>query len=248
MSQSSNPLSVLVKIDKYANNSEREKLCLLATAVIPYGKVETLKGVPELFQRLKRTQFSENAVELLQRMLSKAGFRSDHVSWLDEHVVKDNLQQLPDMYLQELLISVADELGDGDYLRQLLYVIPEDKIGVSPDSIKSAVQLFQRLLHEQTISADNQSTLNDLAKWLQDIGRKDIAKRLFGFGTAVQEQGGLAQSVQPQQESYPQQESGGDTGEGITERDTPVGMYHVCLEYKLASLYGFHIVSRIGCT
>lgn len=37
--------------------------------------------------------------------------------------------------------------------------------------------------------------------------------------------GGLAQ---PQQESYPQQESGCDSSEGITERDTPVGMYHVC--------------------
>jgi len=39
--------------------------------------------------------------------------------------------------------------------------------------------------------------------------------------------GGLAQLVQPQQECYPRQESGGNTGEGITERDTPAGMYHV---------------------
>jgi len=39
--------------------------------------------------------------------------------------------------------------------------------------------------------------------------------------------GGLAQSEQPQQELHPQQESGGNTGEGITERDIPVGMYHV---------------------
>ena len=39
--------------------------------------------------------------------------------------------------------------------------------------------------------------------------------------------GGLVQTVQPQQERYPQQQSGDDTGEGITERDTPVGMYHV---------------------
>lgn len=192
MSRPSTPLSsVLVKINRFATDSDREKLYLLATAMIPYGKVETLKGVPELFRCIERTQFSKNAVELLQRMLSKAGFKSEHVSWLDEHVAKpkDNFQQLPDMYLQELLISVADELGNGEYLRQLLYVIPEDKIGVSPDSINSAVQLFQRLLHEQTISPDNQRTLSDLAQWLQDIGRKDIAKRLFGFGTAVQEQG-----------------------------------------------------------
>ena len=36
--------------------------------------------------------------------------------------------------------------------------------------------------------------------------------------------GGLAQSVQPQQECYPRQESGGNICEGITERDTPAGM------------------------
>jgi len=119
MSLPSQPLSsVLVKINRFADDCDREKLYLLATAVIPYGKVEILKGVPELFRCIERTQFSKNAVELLQRMLSKAGFKSEHVSWLDEHVAKpkDNFQQLPDMYLQELLISVADELGSGDYL------------------------------------------------------------------------------------------------------------------------------------
>jgi len=50
--------------------------------------------------------------------------------------------------------------------------------------------------------------------------------------------GGSAKSVQPEQECYSQQESGCDTGEGITERDTPAGMYHVCMEYKLGSLSG----------
>ena len=190
MSERSQSLqSVLLKIDRFASESEQEKLCLLATAVLPYGILENVKGVPELFRCLKKQPFSDNAVELLQRMLSKAGFQSKHVSLLDEHVAVPKAEQLPDMYLQELLISVADELGNGDYLRDLVYVIPEEKIGVSPDSIKSAVHLFQRLLHEQTISADNQSTLNDLAQLLQDIGRKDVAKKLFGFGTPVQEQG-----------------------------------------------------------
>lgn len=55
--------------------------------------------------------------------------------------------------------------------------------------------------------------------------------------------GGLAKSVQPEQEHYPQQESGGNTDEGITKRDALVGMYHVCLEYKLGSLSGSRFVS-----
>lgn len=189
MSQPSRTLeSALLAIERFSHESNQEKLRLLATAVLPYGQIEDLKGVPELFRRLKQCEFSENAVELLQRMLSKAGFKTEHVSLLNEHAAA-NTQQLPDMFFQELLISVADQLGDGEYLRNLVYVIPEEKIGIAPSNVKSAVHLLQRLLHEQTISAEDLSTLKDLAQWLQDIGRKDIAKKLSGFGTAVQEQG-----------------------------------------------------------
>ena len=57
--------------------------------------------------------------------------------------------------------------------------------------------------------------------------------------------GGLANSmlVPPELIYHPQRESGCNTGEGITERETPVGMYHVCSEYKLGSLCGSHVVS-----
>ena len=189
MSQPSRTLqSALMAIERFSHESNREKLKLLATAVLPYGQIEDLKGVPELFRRLKQSEYSENAVKLLQRMLSKAGIKSEHVSQLNEHA-EANSEQLPDMFFQELLISVADELGNGEYLQNLVYVIPEEKIGIAPSNIKSAVHLFQRLLHEQTISEEDLSTLNDLAQWLQEIGRKDIAKKLRGFGTAVQEQG-----------------------------------------------------------
>ena len=189
MSQPSRTLeSALLTIERFSHESNQEKLRLLATAVLPYGQIEDLKGVPEFFQRLKQCEFSENAVELLQRMLSKAGFKTEHVSLLNEHAAA-NTQQLPDMFFQELLISVADQLGDGEYLRNLVYVIPEEKIGIAPRNVKSAVHLLQRLLHEQTISTEDLSTLKDLAQWLEEIGRKDIAKKLSGFGTAVQEQG-----------------------------------------------------------
>ena len=183
MSQPTRSLqSVLVKIDRFAKDSDQEKLRFLASAVLPYGTVEKVQGVPELYRcLLKHESVSNNAVELLQRMLSKAAFKSKDVSLLDEHVAKPraDFQQFPDMQFHELLISVADELGNGEYLRKLLYVIPEEKIGVAPDSIKSAVHLFQRLLHQRTISADNHS---DLEEWLQDIGRPEML-------TAVQKQG-----------------------------------------------------------
>jgi len=180
--------SILSKIDKFADEKNKERLCFLAGAVVPYGMVEDEKGVPDLFQSLQKKE-CEHAVELLQRMLSKAGFKPKHVSLLDEHITvpKFNFQQFPDMLFRESLISVADQLGDGKYLTALVNMIPEDKIGVAKSNIKSAVHLFQRLVHEQTISADNQSTLNDFAQWLQGIGRKDIAKNFSG--TAAQEQG-----------------------------------------------------------
>ena len=189
MSQPSRSLqSVLLKIDRFANDSDQEKLRFLASAVLPYGTVEEkVKGVPDLWYYLEKQKFSKHAVELLQQMLSKAGFKFALVSLLDEYVAvpKVDLQQFPEMYFREQLIAVADELSNAE-VGQLAYCIPEEKIGVAPDSVKSAVHLFQRLLHQRTITADNHS---DLEQWLQEIGRHDIAKERFGLGTAVQEQG-----------------------------------------------------------
>jgi len=177
--------SVLGSIDTFANDCDLEKLRFLASAVVPYGVVENVEGVPELFQCLKKQGFTKDAVDLMQQMLSKAGFRSDHVSLLDEHI-KADFQKPPVMLFREKIISVADELGNRTYLRALVNIIPENEIGVARDRIKSAIQLFQHLLHKHTISANNHE---NLVKWLQDIGRNDIVRKWFHLGTAVQEQG-----------------------------------------------------------
>ena len=188
MSEQSQRLqSALSQINIVANDNDKEKLRFLASAVVPYGDVEEVKAVPKIYQCLRKQEStSKHAVELLKRMLHKAGFKFEHVSLLNEHIAKPkaDFRAFPDMLFHELLISVADELGNGKYLTELLYDIPDEKFRGARDTIKSAVQLFQSLLHQRTISADNRS---DLAIWLEDIGRNDIATKVRE--TTVQEQG-----------------------------------------------------------
>ena len=105
------------------------------------------------------------ALPLLKRMLLKAGYYQ-HTSQLDEHIAPfEESQTLPVLYFHELLIEVADEVGDGDYLRKLVEIIPDAKIGVAAENIRATVQLCQRLLHEQTISPEDPSTSGVARIW-----------------------------------------------------------------------------------
>ena len=190
MSQQSRPLqSVLVTIGNFSTPDKLEKLKLLANAVVPYGQIENMQSVPQLFRVLEECGFHGKAVPLLKRMLVKAGYYQ-HTSQLDEHISpSEESQTLPVLYFHERLIEVADEVGNEDYLRKLVEIIPEAKIGVAAESIKSAVQLFQRLLHKQTINPEDPNTLYELAQWLRVIGRNDVAEKVHRFGTQVQVHG-----------------------------------------------------------
>ena len=143
MSQQSRPLqSVLVTIGNFSTPDKLEKLKLLANAVVPYGQIENMQSVPQLFRVLEECGFHGKAVPLLKRMLVKAGYYQ-HTSQLDEHISpSEESQTLPVLYFHERLIEVADEVGNEDYLRKLVEIIPEAKIGVAAESIKSAVQLY----------------------------------------------------------------------------------------------------------
>ena len=190
MSQHKHPLpSVLVAIGNFSTQDKLERLKLLANAVVPYGQTENVQSVTQMFRVLEQCGFHGIALPLLKRMLLKAGYYQ-HTSQLDEHIApSEESQTLPVQYFHELLIEVADEVGDGDYLRKLVEIIPDAKIGVAAENIWSAVQLFQRLLHEQTISPEDPSTLYELAHWLRDIGRNDVAENVQRFGTQVQVHG-----------------------------------------------------------
>lgn len=190
MSQQRDPLlSVLVTIGNFGTQDKLERLKLLANAVVPYGQTENVQSVAQMFRVLEQCGFHGKAPPLLKRMLLKAGYYQ-HISQLDEHIApSEESQTLPVLYFHELLIEVADEVGNGDYLRKLVEIIPEAKIGVAAENIRSAVQLFQRLLHEQTISPEDPSTLYQLARWLRDIGRNDVAGKVQRLGTQVKVHG-----------------------------------------------------------
>ena len=166
MSQHRHPLpSVLVTIDNFSTQDKLERLKLLANAVVPYGQTENVQSVPQMFRVLEQCGFHGKALPLLKRMLLKAGYYQ-HTAQLDEHIApSEESQTLPVLYFHELLIEVADNIGNRDYLRKLVEIVPEAKIGVAAENIRSTVQLFQRLLHEQTTSPEDPSTSGVARIW-----------------------------------------------------------------------------------
>ena len=170
---------VLAKIDNFATSNQVERVRLLAAAVVPYGLVEdSSKKIPEIYREIKSIH-KGSSIPLFTRLLRKAGVEPRYVSMLDSFLPATGTTETTETGLcfTELLVTVSDHLGNNDYLRKLTNRIPEEKLGSTSERIKSSVQLFQRLLHEDTLSLQRKKeSLDLLSRWLSDIGRRDIAK------------------------------------------------------------------------
>ena len=168
---------LLTKVDNFSDSDQLEKLRLLATAVLPYGKVGKDSTAIEIYTELQ-TRYKENATPIITRLLDRAGVRQDLITQLQKIPTCES-DEVPLLYFTELLVDISDDLGNGDYLRKLKNRIPDSQIGVSRDRISTAVQLFQQLIFEHTITFDKEiESLSLLAEWLGDIGRRDIAVKV----------------------------------------------------------------------
>ena len=174
------PNQVLTTISRFTSPEQLEKLRFLAAAVVPSGLVEnSSKKIPEIYREIKRIH-KGSSIPLFARLLRKAGVDYDRVSQLDifapatEANATTDEEYLSDLNFIELLVCVSDHLGNLKYLRRLANHI-EHKLGTLPENIKSAVQLFQILLHEGTLSLKRkEESLGLLSSWLGEIGRRDI--------------------------------------------------------------------------
>ena len=175
------PNQVLTTISRFTSPEQLEKLRFLAAAVVPSGLVEdSSKKIPEIYREIKRIH-KGSSIPLFARLLRKAGVDYDRISQLDIFVpateanATTDEEYLSDLNFIELLVSVSDHLGNLKYLRLLANHIPEHKLGTLPENIKRAVQLFQILLHEGTLSLKRkEESLGLLSSWLGEIGRRDI--------------------------------------------------------------------------
>ena len=168
---------LLTRVDNFSDSDQLEKLRLLATAVLSYGKVGKDSTAIEIYTQLK-DKYSDHAIPIITRLLDRAGAKRDFITQLQKIPAVES-DEVPLLYFTELLVDIADELGNGEYLKKLKNRIPDSQLGVSRDRISTAVQLFRQLIFEQTITFSKEiESLSLLAEWMGDIGRRDIAVKV----------------------------------------------------------------------
>lgn len=167
---------LLTEANNFSDSDQKEKMRLLAAAVVPYGKVSQ-KSVPEIYREIE-TRRGEVATAIMARLMDKAGFRRKFISQLQRTPVCESAH-MPLLYFTELLVEISDELGNGEYLRRLKNRIPDSQLGTCRENISTAVQLFQQLLFTQTINLEEEvKSLELVQEWLCDIGRIDISRKV----------------------------------------------------------------------
>ena len=167
---------LLTEANNFSDSDQKEKMRLLAAAVVPYGKVSQ-KSVPEIYREIE-TRRGEVATAIMARLMDKAGFRRKFISQLERTPTCES-DHIPLLYFTELLVEISDELGNGEYLRRLKNRIPDSQLGTCRENISTAVQLFQQLLFTQTINLEEEvKSLELVEEWLRDIGRVDISRKV----------------------------------------------------------------------
>lgn len=144
---------LLTEANNFSDSDQKEKMRLLAAAVVPYGKVSQ-KSVPEIYREIE-TRRGEVATAIMARLMDKAGFRRKFISQLERAPACES-EYIPLLYFTELLVEISDELGNGEYLRRLKNRIPDSQLGTCRENISTAVQLFQQLLFTQTINLEEE--------------------------------------------------------------------------------------------
>ena len=196
--------SAINKIDKFLSTDDLEKLCFLSEVVLPRIKVQKATDFCELQRALELEvgvgpEGRSNSIIILRRFFGTIGL----VKYLDE------LEALIDpklpayifpsydkLYLYELAVRVSDQLEDGDFKR-LKFLIPDGQLGANRDRLTTPVQLFRRLIEEQTLSVSKEAASLELLKgWLAELGRKDIVQLVKAHKRPVPEQGMLMSSTQ----------------------------------------------------
>ncbi len=171
---------IVNKIDQHASDDDLEKLRLLAAAILPYKIAEDLsKKTYDLYQAVfNKYENESNAVAVFKRLLKGAGYAKRHVEELTQFTVGS--QPSPDLdklYFYELLVQVADEVGNLEDFRYLKNHIPRDLLDINRDKIKTCVQLFLIMVHKRILDPSSVvSTLTRLEKWLKEIHRDDAAE------------------------------------------------------------------------
>lgn len=174
---------ILTKIDNFLSQEHLEKLCFLVETVLPYGSVDQADSILTIQRALEsHTKIGRNgSIILLRRFLEIIGcikFSRQLNPLIDPSEHSQYQPSLQKLYLYEILVLVCDSLGEKSFIR-LKSRIPDVQLGAHRDRVKTSVQLFKRLLQQQTLSVSKEDeSLKLLNEWLTDIGRLDIVQEI----------------------------------------------------------------------
>jgi hypothetical protein len=185
---------VLTHIDKYLSPDQLDKLCFLAETVVSIGSIEDADSIHQIQKEIQKQQgiSEKRSLVLLKKFLEDIGyvrFGQELDPIIDGISGSCSLLPPKKLYLYEISMIVCDELGKKSF-SQLKHRIPDDQLGGHRDRIKTPVQLFKRLLRQQTLSVDREeASLELLYEWLEDIGRLDIVQDIKKHSRPVAEEG-----------------------------------------------------------
>jgi len=165
---------ILVTIEENVRPEQVERLRLLASSMP--GTLVAGKSTTEIYESIFDNMDEENsAVVVMVRLLNSARYAKRFVNKFEGCLKEKSSQptpQMPTLYFFELLIQVADEIGDStkrptDPFVSLRNVIPRAELDVNRSAIKSCVQLFQELISKKAIRAKFPgASLHKLEEWL----------------------------------------------------------------------------------
>lgn len=172
---------VLTQLDERLSQDDLDKLSFLAGSVVPFDSIEGADSIDEIQCMIESQQGKERSVVLLRKFLEIIGL--DRLGKKLDSVIQaldGGCSLLPPKtpHLYKICIIISDQLGHKSFQR-LLYMIPDMRRG-RHGAIKTPVQLFRRLLLQQTLSVDREKESIDLlCIWLGDIGRVDILQDIM---------------------------------------------------------------------
>lgn len=178
---------VLMGISRLTDPRQLEKLRLLISSVIPFGLVDG-KTVQEIYYEIDSHYTTQEGIGLLKYLLGKAGLPQAKIASFTPFVTPAedrnplsmlSRDELRNLFFHELLVSVANHVGDGHYFKQLRYRIPRNRLTISCDdhTIPNCVRLLQILVQENILNPDREhleQSLRSLEQWLGDSGRTDV--------------------------------------------------------------------------
>lgn len=160
---------MLTRINKYYSQTYHLRMLIfLAQAVVPYEQLQSCGDVLDVYDKMLTylgDSESATAVSLLRYMLCVTGYdREEELKLLDDYCSEefDLPSRFSSLPFYERLLVLSSKLLENDKFDLFWSSVNENKLNKSKLDVKSSpIDLFQSMIYERTLDADNYSTIMD---------------------------------------------------------------------------------------